>query len=291
MSSRFAFALMLSLLVLAPAFAEARPIRVIAAENFYGTLAEELGGPGVHVQSILKNPSEDPHLFEITPTVARAIAGAEVVIYNGIGYDPWMTAALRATPSSARRVLIVANLMGKRAGDNPHIWYDPDTMLVLARVLAHTFAVLDPTHASDYATRLGHFVAAMRPVAAKIATMHARFAGTEVAATEPVFNAMFQALGMRVLDVIFETAIMNGTEPGAAAIAALENDLRAHKVALLLTNAQVREPLTERMAAIAQAAGVPVVGVSETEPPHMTYPDWMLRELTAVEGALETRRP
>lgn len=291
MLARLAFALALSLLVLAPAFAEARPIPVVAAENFYGTLAEEIGGPEVRVQRILKNPDEDPHLFEITPTVARAIAGAQVVIYNGIGYDPWMKAALRATPSSARRVLVVADLMGKRAGDNPHIWYEPDTMLVLGRALARTFAELDPAHASDYAERLGHFVAALRPVAAKIAAMRARFAATEVAATEPVFNAMFHALGMRVSDVPFETAIMNGTEPGAAAIAALENDLRTHKVALLLTNAQVREPLTERMAAIAKAAGIPVVGVSETEPPRMTYPNWMLRELTAVEGALETRRP
>ncbi|MGH7057127.1 MAG: metal ABC transporter solute-binding protein, Zn/Mn family, partial [Acetobacteraceae bacterium] len=203
------FALTLSVLALAPWLAWAKPVRIVAAENFYGEVAAAIGGPHVSVQSILKNPEQDPHLFEITPAALREIAAARVVVYNGIGYDPWMAAALRATSSSARRILVVARLVGKRAGDNPHIWYDPDTMLVLARTLSRTLARLDPAHASRYDARLGDFVAAMRPVQAKIAAMRARFAATEVAATEPVFNAMFRALGMHVLDLPFQRAVMN----------------------------------------------------------------------------------
>src|SRR6185437_7720354 len=65
-------------------------VSVVAAENIYGDIAAQIGGAHVAVTSLISNPSQDPHLFEASPSAVRAIAGARIVILNGADYDPWM---------------------------------------------------------------------------------------------------------------------------------------------------------------------------------------------------------
>src|SRR5579872_5468658 len=101
----------------------AAPIPIVAAENFYGDVAQHIGGSHVAVTSILSNPDQDPHLFEASPSVARAISAARIVVYNGIDYDPWVEKLLSAAKSNDRKVIVVAELAKKKTGDNPHIWY------------------------------------------------------------------------------------------------------------------------------------------------------------------------
>jgi zinc/manganese transport system substrate-binding protein len=266
--------------------AQAGPIAVVAAENFYGDVARQIGGGGVAVSSILTNPDADPHEFEANAATARAIADAAIVIYNGADYDPWVGKLLAASPSPPRKVIVVAALVGKKPGDNPHLWYEPSTMPALAATLAAALATLDPLHADDYQNRLARFRASLRPLAARIAGLRERFAGTAVTATEPVFGYMAEALGLAMRNRRFQLAIMNGTEPSASAIAGFESDLRSRAVKLLLYNAQTADPLTLRMRQIAGEAGIPVVGVTETEPPGKDYQEWMLSQLDAVDRAL-----
>jgi zinc/manganese transport system substrate-binding protein len=273
-----------------PAIAHAAVLSVVAAENFYGDVAGQIGGSDVAVTSILSNPDVDPHLFEASPSVARAVAGARIVIANGIEYDPWVQSLLSASRRKGQTVIVVADLVGRKPGDNPHIWYEPKTMLALARALAQAFAAEDPAHAPAYASRLRQFEASITPIESKIASLHMKLAGTKVTATEPVFGYMFAALGMEVLNRSFQVAVMNNTEPSASDVAAFENDLRSRRVALLVYNSQASDPIAERMERIAGEAGVPVVGASETEPPGMTYQAWMLSELDAVSRALVHNR-
>jgi zinc/manganese transport system substrate-binding protein len=273
-------------LCLIPARAAEAPIPIVAAENFYGDIARQIGGPDVSVHSILSNPDQDPHLFEVSPSVGRNVSAARVVIYSGIDYDPWMAKLLQAARSAHRQTIVVADLIGRKSGDNPHIWYDPHTMLALARTLADDLSADDPVHKAAYEQRLAVFQASMQPVEAKIAALRQKFAGTPVTATEPVFGCMFAALGMQVRNMAFQMAVMNNTEPGASDVAAFENDLRAHKVSLLVYNSQTSDPIAARMAGIANAAHIPIVGATETEPPGKNYQAWMMGELDAVDRAL-----
>jgi zinc/manganese transport system substrate-binding protein len=273
------------LLGVAPASA-APPISLVAAENFYGDVAQQIGGPRLQVTSILKNPEQDPHLFEASPSVARAIAGARMVIANGIGYDPWIDRLLRAAGGRNQIVIIVAALLGKKSGDNPHIWYDPKTMPALARALADDLGRADPAGRALFAQRLAQFGQSMRPIEAKVAALRARLSGTPVTATEPVFGYMLEALGMRVRNTRFQLAVMNDTEPSASDVAAFEKDLKARRVRLLVYNSQATDPVAERMRKMARASHIPVIGVSETEPPGSSYQAWMLGALVAVERAL-----
>ena len=114
-------------------------IAVVAAENFYGDIAQQIGGDRVAVISIMNNPDQDPHLFETTPGVVRQIAGADIAIVNGADYDPWMEKLIQAAPHPGRVVISAAALTGKKSGDNPHLWYDPATMPAVAKALAAAF--------------------------------------------------------------------------------------------------------------------------------------------------------
>lgn len=271
---------------LAQPAAAGTPLPVVAAENFYGDIVRQVGGAHVAVTSILSNPDQDPHLFEASPSVARNLSAARLVVFNGIDYDPWMVKLLGAARNATREAIDVSALVGRKAGDNPHIWYDPATMLALARALADRLSAADPAHAADYARNLATFQASVVPVTDRIATLRTRLAGLPVTATEPVFGYMFDALGMTVRNMAFQLAVMNNTEPAASDVAAFENDLRTRAVRLLVYNSQASDPAAQRMQKLARAARVPVVGATETEPAGKTWQAWMLGELDAVDRAI-----
>ncbi|MBV9812736.1 MAG: metal ABC transporter solute-binding protein [Acetobacteraceae bacterium] len=262
------------------------PIPIVAAENFYGDVAGQIGGASVSVRSILSNPDQDPHLFEASPSVARSLAGARIVVYNGADYDPWMAKLLASSGGRDRAVIVVADLVGKQPGDNPHLWYEPTTMPAFAKALAGTLSEADPAHAADYQARLRTFAGSLQPLAAKIDALRRQLTGAPVTATEPVFGYMLAALGLVDRNAAFQLAVMNGTEPSAASVAAFEHDLRSRQVRFLVYNSQATDPLASRMEGIAKQSHVPVVAVTETEPPGSTYQEWMLRELEAVDRAV-----
>jgi zinc/manganese transport system substrate-binding protein len=271
--------------------ARAEPVTIVAAENFYGDVAKQLGGANVSVSSILTNPDQDPHLFEASASTARSIADARIVIFNGADYDPWMVKLLSASPRSGREVIEVAVLVDKKAGDNPHLWYDPNTMPALAKRLTALLATVDSDHRADYEQRLTKFEGTLKPLDEKVAVLRQKYAGVPVTATEPVFGYMATAIGLNMRNEDFQLAIMNNTEPSPSQIAAFEKDLRSRAVKVLLYNNQASEETTKKMQAIAKHARVPVVGISETEPPGTTFQEWMLSQLTRLEAALVGTRP
>ena len=259
---------------------------VVAAENFNADIVRQIGGDRVEVASILNNPNQDPHLFETTPTIVRQIAAAQIVIFNGAGYDSWMGKLLESAPRADRTVVAVAELVNKKEGDNPHLWYEPSTMPTVARSLAGAFSRSDPAHAADYAARLQAFIGSLDRVNRKIEEIRAKYAGVAVTSTEPVFGYMASALGLKVRNERFQTAVMNDTEPSARDIAAFEDDLKEHKVKLLLYNKQTSTKLTQGMLDVAHRSNVVVVGVTETEPMGVSYQDWMLSQLEDLQKAL-----
>jgi zinc/manganese transport system substrate-binding protein len=261
-------------------------IAVVAAQNFYGDIAQQIGGDRVAVTSIMNNPDQDPHLFETTPGVVREIAGAGVAVVTGADYDPWMEKLIQAAPHPGRVVISAAALTGKKPGDNPHLWYDPVTMPAIAKALAAAFAKADAAHAADYDARLKTVLASLARIDARVAQMRAKYKGLPVTATEPVFGLMAEAIGLTMRNGSFQLAMMNDTEPSARDVAAFENDLKGRKVKVLIYNNQVSEKLTERLRDIAAKAKVPTVGVTETMPAGVHFQDWVLGELDALDKAL-----
>jgi zinc/manganese transport system substrate-binding protein len=264
----------------------ADPVKIVAAENFYGDIARQIGGANVTVTSILSNPDEDPHLFEASAETARSLVDAQVVVANGAGYDAWMDRLLAANMAPGRKEIVVGRLVGRHAGDNPHLWYHPAYVKAMATALAVALFSVDPAHKTEYAKGEADFVASLEQLEAKIAEMRKKYAGLPVTASEPVFGYQAELIGLKVHNEKFAWAIMNDAEPSASEVAAFEDDLKNHLVKAMLFNAQASEPAVQRLVHIAKGNAIPVVGVSETEPPGSTYQAWMYAQLDALDKAL-----
>ena len=285
-------ALFASLIAPSPAPAADRRLLIVAAENFYGDVARQLAGSDIRVVSLLQSPDADPHLFEPDAATARLVADADILIYNGLHYDPWVERLLVNAGRHARHTLEVAALLRRQgAAVNPHLWYDPQTMPILAAALSSQLQRLDPAGASQYAARLAVFQRSLQPVTARIDELRTRYAGVAVTATEPVANDLTDAIGLRMYNSNFQLAIMNDTEPGARETAQFEQSLRSHSVQLLLYNRQTGGEIVQHMQEVARQAAVPLVGVTEMEPAGTGYAQWMLATLGDIAGALAAAHP
>ncbi|SRR6266550_4362350 len=261
---------------------------VVAAENVYGNIASQIGGPHVSVTSLLTSPTADPHLFEPDTSSGLAVSGAEVVLQNGLGYDAFMTRLENAAPSKNRDVVTLADVLGVHGKDaNPHLWYDVPKLNRIATAIAAAFVRTDPSHAVAYRRGLHRFERSLAPLRREVATTRARFGGAPVAYTEPVPGYLVAAAGLRNLaPASFTRLIEEGTEPSASAVAAMSELVAQHRIRVLLYNSQAISPITARLRAAAQNAGIPVVPVSETLPPHLTFQQWQLGQARALAAAL-----
>ncbi len=267
--------------------ASAASINVVAAENFYGKMTEQIGGQYVQVNSILTNPQQDPHLFTNSAQTAKSVADAQFIIYNGVGYDSWVENLLAVSKRKNQHIINVGELIGKKAGDNPHIWYDPQTMLVFANYLTAQLSQQDAVHADYYHQQLAAFIKDFQSLEKQIVEIRNKDQGTEVIATEPVFNYMADALNLKMNGQGFQISIMNDTEPSASDMKNFETKLKNRQVKVFIYNNQVNNPSTERMKTLAQKSHIPIVGVSETEPTGENYCSWMSKQLTDLAKALE----
>lgn len=264
---------------------------VVAAENTYGNIAAQIGGPHVSVTSILTSPNADPHLFEPGTSAGLAVAGASVVLQNGLGYDAFITRLEDAAPSKNRVVVTIADVLGVRGnGANPHLWYDVPHLDRIAAAITGAFTRADRAHAVAYRRGLRRFERSLDPLRREVATIRARFHGAPVAYTEPVPGYLISAAGLRNLAPdSFTRLIEEGVEPSASAVAAMNSLVSEHKIRVLLYNRQAVTPATARLRDAAQTAGIPVVPVSETLPPHLIFQQWQLGQTRALAAALAKR--
>ncbi len=265
-------------------------VRVVAAENFWGSIARQLGGAHAQVQSLIANPAQDPHSYEPTTGDARAMATAQLAIVNGVGYDPWAPKLLAANPVSGRITLTVGALLHLREGDNPHRWYDPGDVARVAQTITADLQRLDPPHKLYFAQRLTRFdVRGLAGYHRIIAQIRRRYRGVPVGASESIFALQAPALG---LDLItppgFMKAVSEGAEVDAQDTVATERQLAAHRVKVWLYNAQNVTPEVQRLNRAARAAGIPTVTVTETlSPASDTFQQWQVAQLSRLQAALD----
>lgn len=262
-------------------------INIVTAENFYGEIAKEIGGPYVNVVSILSNPNQDPHLFTTSPSTVKALSNADIVVYNGADYDPWMKTIL--SDQKIEHIIKVSALMKIKTGSNPHIWYMPETMPTYAKKLVDDLNQIDPGHREYFQTQLKNFNDSYQPIFEEIKYLKQHFNNVPVIATEPVFNYMSNAIGLKMHGEGFQRSMMNDVPPTFSEVKQFEDDLHQHSVKVLIFNKQVVNPSIERMLSIAKNEKIPVVGVSETMPINLTYTQWILQELNQLEDALKSR--
>ncbi|MGN6796074.1 MAG: metal ABC transporter solute-binding protein, Zn/Mn family [Streptosporangiaceae bacterium] len=266
-----------------------RVVQVTAAENFWGSIASQLGGAHAHVTSIIANPNTDPHSYEPTAADARLVASARLVIQNGVGYDPWMSRLLAADEGERMSVLDVGSALGVPADGNPHRWYNPADLRTVIGKLTADLSSADPADRAYFARREAMLMkVGLRRYHALIAAINARYAGTPVGSSESIFAMLAPALGLRLITpASFLRAITEGTEVSAADKRTIDTQISRHKIKIYVYNSQNVTPDVQAQLMAARAAHIPVTSITETmTPPTASYQAWQVRQLRRIEAAL-----
>lgn len=263
-------------------------ITVVAAENFYGNIVQQLGGRHVSVTSILSDPNTDPHEYESNNATAQKISQAQLVIENGLDYDTWMEKLLSASPNPSRVVLTAGNIADHKLPDNPHVWYGINDMPAIATAITAALKKLDSADAATFDTNLRTFKSSLQPLEQQITDLKARYAGTPVALTETIYLYQTTPIGLNVLTPYpFQKANAEGNDPPADASVTADDQITKKEVKILIYNQQTITDITTRMQNDAKSLGIPVVPVWETMPPQFQdYQSWMSGQLTNLGQAL-----
>jgi zinc/manganese transport system substrate-binding protein len=273
------------------ATSQAPPIQVVAGENFWGSLVSQLGGSRTQVLSIVTDPNADPHEYESNSQDAQAIANAGFVIVNGAGYDDWALKLIAASNTPHQVVLNVANLLGKKEGDNPHFWYSPYYVNDTVKAMYNDLVSIDPTDTAYFTQQYAALNASLGVYNGRISEIRAQFAGRKVASTESIFVYLANATGLNLVSPpAFMDAVAEGNDPPAQSVVQFQQLLQNGTVTVLVYNAQTVTPLTESIKALAASKSIPIVPVTETiQPPDVAFQVWMNAELIVLQNALNAQ--
>jgi zinc/manganese transport system substrate-binding protein len=266
-------------------------VKIVAAENFYGDIAEQLGGSHVQVVSILSDPNADPHEYESSVQDAEDVTNAQIVIKNGDDYDTWMDKLLSASPNSKRIVLTGHDIAKHTLPDNPHVWYGLDNIQDIAAAITGALKQEDPADSNTFDSNLINFDNSLKPLQQKIEAIKSEFNGTPVGLTETIYLYQTGPEGLDVLTPLaFERAIAEGNDPSADDVATANDQITKKEIKVLIYNDQTITPITTNMQNEAKAAGIPIVAVWETMPLGKHYQSWMMGQLTALQKALQNSK-
>jgi zinc/manganese transport system substrate-binding protein len=267
-------------------------LQVVAAENFWGSLVSQVGGNKVNVDSIVSDPNADPHEYESNAADARNISGANYVIINGAGYDSWANKLLSASPNNARKVLTVANLVGVKEGNNPHLWYNPNYVNKTVKQMENDLINLDPHDKSYFQRQYAGTMNSLSTYQDRIKSIAKTFGGTKVGATEDIFGYLAHAADLDLISPpAFTEAVAEGNDPPASSVVEFEQQITASEPKVLVYNEQTVTPLTNTIKKLAADQNIPIVGVTETiQPPDTSFQVWMNSELINLENALNATK-
>jgi zinc/manganese transport system substrate-binding protein len=264
-------------------------LQVVAAENVWGSIAAQLGGSRVHVTSVITSPAADPHNYEPTAADARTMAGAQMAIVNGIGYDPWAGKLIAANPVHGRVVLTVGDLVGIKPGGNPHRWYSPTDVQKVIGQIVRDYTKLDPKDAGYFKQQQARFeTRGLAHYKQLLATIKRKYHGVSVGASESIFAPLARALGLKLsTPASFLKAISEGTEPTAADKTTIDRQLARKQIKVWVFNSQNSTPDIQRITDAARKRGIPVTTITETlTPTSATFQEWQSRQLATLAAAL-----
>jgi zinc/manganese transport system substrate-binding protein len=264
-------------------------LQVVAAENFWGSIAQQLGGSKVVVRSLIVNPDTDPHDYQPTAGDARTMAGANFAILNGIGYDTWASKLVAANPVSRRTVLDVGDLLGLKAGDNPHQWYSPTSVQRVIDTIVADYQKLDPADKAYFSAQKRHLeTVSLKTYHGLRTQIRNRFAGAPVGYSESIFQPLGADLHLKLLTPYsFAKAVSEGTEISSGDRQTVDRQAEDRLIGVWVYNSQNATPDIQRINAICRKRHIPIATVTETlAPAALSFEQWQVAELRGLLAAL-----
>ena len=271
-------------------------VDVVASIEQWGDVAAALGGACAQVTTIVTGSVGDPHDYEPTPGDAAAFSRAQLLVLNGLHYDDWaekVVETLDAMPAEVVGGAVVglepaAGSDAAPAGTNPHLWYSPSYVRQVAAAITAALTAQAPDAATYFQARAAQWQAAMKPYDDLVARIRAGATGKTYGATEGVADYLMQAVGLTdVTPEGWRTSTANDSDPSPGDLHAFDAALAARTMSVLVYNVQTEGAIPEQVGASAQAAGVPVVDVTESMPEGaISFVSWQTAQLEALAAAL-----
>ena len=262
-------------------------INVITTTDFYAEAAKAIVGDKGTVTAIINNPAIDPHDYEPTTKVAKAVSQADFTVANGLGYDAWMNKLAK----KGTYIKIGEDVMHKKTGDNPHIWYQPETMAAYTAYLTKKLVKKYPQNKSYFEDNAQKYLASLNPIKAELRQLKStakNLPNKNVYVSEPVFDYSVQAAGFQVTNQKFEQAVENGTDPTPATIKDMHHGIKNKQIAFFVLNTQTESKVVNNLVNLAQKNKIPVLKVTETLPKGKTYKQWMLSQYRDLNKILQS---
>ncbi|MGH4009243.1 MAG: metal ABC transporter solute-binding protein, Zn/Mn family [Pseudonocardiaceae bacterium] len=265
-------------------------LTVVSSTDVWGSVARAVAGDAADVKSIIDDPAADPHGYESTPTDAAEVTNADLVVFNGGGYDDFMPKILEAVGNKPTMEAFALETHTPSEGDHPneHVWYDLQVVQNVAQQIAEKLGQLDPEQAQQFLARAQAFHTEIEDLESKLASIARTNSGQQVAMTEPVAEFLITAAGLTdATPSEFLEAVEEETDPPVAAVAATQELFTQRQVRVLVYNPQAETPVTSQIRAASEAAGIPVVTMTETLPENTGYSGWMSGQIDALSAALQ----
>lgn len=175
-------------------------VRIQVVASFYTLyeFASRIGGTHADVRTLVP-PGAEPHDYEPSARDIAALSGAQMLIYNGAGFEPWVDRLLASLPLSVVRVEATAGLPlatiggarsdgSNRAAQDPHVWLDPVLAQRQADAILDGFTRADPARSANYQEN----AAALR---ADLEALHQRYTATLARCQSRTFVTAHAAFG------------------------------------------------------------------------------------------------
>lgn len=259
-----------------PLKASSSQINVVTTLDFYGETAKAVLGDHGTVTSLITSPNVDPHDFEPTTKTAKTVAKADLVVYNGAGYDNWVKKL------NGKQYLSAASVMKTKDGANEHLWYDPQTMAKLADRLATEFGKMQPQNKASFKQNAAKYKKSLAKLTKMLDKIKQNSNNQKVAVSEPVFDYSLNKMGYQIANKHFAKATEEGSDPSYSDIKKLQDDIKNKKIAFFVQNTQSDSSVIKNIVELCHKNKIPVVKVTETLPKDKNYVSWLSSEYQAI---------
>ena len=279
----FSFLAVLLLAFAVPAVAQDK-LKVVATFSILGDLVAEVGGDTIDL-TILVGPDTDAHTYQPKPNDLRVLAGARVLVSNGLGFEGWIDRLADAASFKGTRIVASTNAA---AGPDPHCWQDVTCTRRYVANIATGLATADPANAAFYRDRAQTYDARLAALEAwirgEIATVPE---GRRKAITgHNSFHYFARSYG-----VTFEAprGYSTESEPSARDMAQLIRQVRAQKIKALFIENMTNPVLIDEIARDAGATVGPRLysdALSKSGGPAPTYEAMMRYNVSALVAGM-----
>jgi ABC-type Zn uptake system ZnuABC Zn-binding protein ZnuA len=263
---------------------------VVATTSLIGDVARQVGGSLVDVRVLLPSGA-DPHAYEPRPQDVAALTDAQIVLVNGVNLE----ATLQPLLSNAKKIVTVSDgitllpFSGEEGGQDPHVWQDPNNVIVWARNIADAFAKADPSHTDEYNSNAEKYIAELTSLDGWIQEQVAQIpaANRKLVTDHGDFGYFAARYGFEQIGEVIPS-VSTGASPSAQELAALEDAIRAGNVKAVFVGTTVSPDLSRR---VADDTGVQLIflftdSLSEAGGGAETYLEFMRHNVTAIVAAL-----